>query len=253
MTEHKQTRMFRFYYHLVKAVFPKYTTVGEENLPDEPCLIVGNHTQMNGPIAGELYTPGEHWIWCAGEMMNKDEVAEYAFRDFWSLKPRWQQPFYRLLSKLIVPVSVCVFNGAHCISVYHDHRLFATFRRTAELVAEGNSVVIFPERNVRYNNILCDFQEGFVDVALFIYKKTGHRVAFVPEYVCPAFRTLNFGKPVYFDPENPLKEERVRIKKYLMDEITRIASELPEHTVVPYLNVPKKDYPKNKPIEVYHE
>ena len=30
-----------------------------------------------------------------------------------------------------------------------------------------------------------------------------------------------------------------------------MAAELPEHTVVPYRNIRKRDYPKNKPIEVY--
>ena len=40
----------------------------------------------------------------------------------------------------------------------------------------------------------------------------------------------------------------------LMDDITRMAVSLPEHTVVPYPNIPKKDYPKNIPLEVFsHE
>ena len=39
-----------------------------------------------------------------------------------------------------------------------------------------------------------------------------------------------------------------------MEEITAIALSLPEHTVVPYANIPKKQYPKNIPLEVYsHE
>ena len=35
-----------------------------------------------------------------------------------------------------------------------------------------------------------------------------------------------------------------------MDSITDIAQSLPAHTVVPYLNIPKRDYPKNIPSEV---
>ena len=56
--------------------------IGKENLPDEPCIIVGNHTLMNGPIACELYTPGKHYTWCNGEMMHLKEVPQYAFEDF---------------------------------------------------------------------------------------------------------------------------------------------------------------------------
>lgn len=252
LSDKKTTLAYKFWYYVVKAVFPKYKTEGKENIPDEPCLMVANHTQMNGPIASELYAPGAHYIWCAGEMMHKEEVAEYAFNDFWSFKPKWQQPFFRLAAKLIVPLAVCIFNGAHCIAVYHDTRLYGAFRETAQLVNEGWHVVIFPEQNKKYNNILYDFQEGFVDTALFIWKKTGKKVCFVPEYICPAFRTMYFGKPIRFDPENPLKEERQRIKTYLMDEITRMASGLPEHTVVPYRNIKKSLYPKNRPVEVYN-
>lgn len=48
-----------------------------------------------------------------------------------------------------------------------------------------------------------------------------------------------------------LAEERKRICDALMDDITAMALSLPEHTVVPYPNIPKKQYPKNTPLEVY--
>ena len=35
-----------------------------------------------------------------------------------------------------------------------------------------------------------------------------------------------------------------------MQEITDIAASLPLHTVVPYRNIPKRNYPTNIPIEV---
>ena len=44
---------------LVKVCYSKVEVVGTENLPDEPVRVVGNHTQMNGPIACELYFPGK--------------------------------------------------------------------------------------------------------------------------------------------------------------------------------------------------
>jgi len=37
-----------------------------------------------------------------------------------------------------------------------------------------------------------------------------------------------------------------------MREITEIAVSLPEHTVVPYRNIPKKLYPSNIPKEESH-
>lgn len=103
MGERKISPLYRLIKAAVRAVYPKIKVVGEENLPPEPVVYVGNHSQMNGPIACELYTPGEHYIWCAGEMMDKKEVPAYAYQDFWSEKPKAVRWFYKLLSYIIAP------------------------------------------------------------------------------------------------------------------------------------------------------
>ena len=92
MAEKKESLLYRLIKAAVKLFYPKMKVLGLENLPDEPCIIVGNHTQMNGPICAELYCPGKHYVWCAGEMMKLKEVPGYAFSDFWSQKPKWIQP-----------------------------------------------------------------------------------------------------------------------------------------------------------------
>ena len=38
-----------------------------------------------------------------------------------------------------------------------------------------------------------------------------------------------------------------------MEEITRMAVSQPEHRVVPYANLPKRQYPRSRPLEVYDE
>ena len=241
----KGAKVYAIIRWLVKCFYPKMAVVGEENLPDEPVIIVGNHSQMNGPIVGELYVPGEPYIWCAGEMMHMKDVPEYAFRDFWSGKPKWLQPGYKLLSYIIAPLSVCIFNNARTVGVYHDSRILSTFKNTVKLLQDGKSIVIYPEHNAEHNHIVCDFQAKFVDVAKLYYKKTGKELAFVPMYIAPRLKMVCFGKPIRFDATASMDAERSRICEYLMDEITAIAEGLPVHTVVPYNNIPKKDYPKN--------
>ncbi len=253
MEEKKTSLIYRIIRWLVWLFSPNLTLVGEEKLPDGPCVIIGNHSQMAGPIAGELYFPGNRYIWCAGEMMNRKEVAEYAFTDFWSFKPKWTHPFFRLLSHLIVPLSVCVFNNAHTVPVYHDARLITTFRESVALLQKGVRLIIFPEKNQRYNNIVYAFQDKFIDVARFYFKRTGESLPFVPMYIAPRLRKMYLGEPILFDPQAPIDSERERICREAAEQITRIAASLPEHTVVPYRNIPRKDYPKNKPIEVYQK
>ena len=251
MDDKKTSWLYRVIRWFVWLFSPKYRIEGAENLPDEPCVIVGNHSHMYGPIAGELYTPGRHYIWCAGEMMHREEVAAYAYQDFWSRKPRAFRWFFRLLSHLITPLSVLVFNNAHTVAVYHDTRLLSTFRDSMSRLAEGNSLVIFPECYTEHNNIVHAFQEKFVDLARFYHKKTGKELCFVPLYLAPKLKVMRYGAPVRFRAGKPIAAERERICKALMDAITDMAVSLPEHTVIPYPNVSPRHYRKNIPLEVY--
>ena len=253
MEDKKTPWLYKVIRFLVWLFSPKYRLVGAEKLPEEPCVIVGNHSQMYGPIAGELYIPGKHCVWCAGEMMRRDEVAAYAYQDFWSKKPKGTRWFYKLLSHLITPLCVLIFNSAHTVPVYHDTRLITTFRESIAKLREGYSMVIFPEHYDEHNNIVHDFQDKFIDLARFYYKKTGTELRFVPLYVAPRLKTLFFGEPIAFRADAPIEEERRRICNALMDAITGIAVAQPEHTVVPYPNVPKRLYPKNIPLEVYRD
>lgn len=251
--EKKTSLLYRIIKWLVRLFYIKYEVEGMENLPDEPCIVVGNHTQMHGPLASELYFPGHSYTWCAGQMMELKEVPEYAFTDFWSQKPKYTHWLYKLLSYLIAPLAVCIFNNANTIGVYRDGRIISTFKETVKRLNEGASVVIFPEHDVKYNNIVYEFQEGFVDIARLYYKRTGKELAFVPLYIAPKLHKMYLGKPIRFCATAPKAEEHSRVCRYLMDEITQIARSLPEHTVVPYRNIPKKYYPSNLSKEETYE
>lgn len=253
MKKHLSLFVYKIIKGIVRFFYPKIAVEGTENLPDEPVIVVGNHTQMHGPICCELYFPGNRYTWCAGQMMHLKEVPAYAFQDFWSQKPKWTHPFYKLLSYIIAPLSVCVFNNANTVGVYRDARIISTFKNTVKRLCEGSSVVVFPEHDVKYNHILCDFQDKFIDIARLYYKKTGKELAFVPLYIAPKLKKMYLGKPIRFCADQPMEEERRRICSYLMEQITHIACSLPQHTVVPYRNIPKKDYPSNIEQEEQYE
>lgn len=235
-------RILRFFIWLF---YPKTTVEGISNLPKEACVVVGNHSQMNGPICGEIHFPGKRKIWCNHQMMYLKEVPGYAYQDFWSKKPKAVCWFYKLLSYIIAPVSVCIFNNANTIPVFRDGRLLTTFKQTVSALGAGENVIIFPECYEPHNHIVYQFQDHFIDVAKLYYKRTGKAISFVPMYIAPALKKMYIGKPVVFDPEAPIEEERCRISAYLMDAVTELAVNLPRHRVVPYPNLPKKEYPYN--------
>lgn len=253
MDDKKTTLIYRIIRWFVWLFYPKTNAEGVENIPAEPSIIIGNHSQIHGPVATELYFPGKHYIWTVGQMMTFKEVPAYAYQDFWSGKPAWNRWFFKIISYLIAPLAVCIFGNAHCIPVYHDSRILSTFRETNQKLMEGNHVVIFPECYDEYNHIVHKFQVGFVDQARLYYKKTKKVISFVPMYLAPNLKTMYFGKPISYRPDAPIEEERTRVCTYLMDSITEIAESLPRHKVIPYPNLPKKEYNYNIPEEALSE
>ena len=69
-------------------------------------------------------------------------------------------------------------------------------------------------------------------------------------YIAPKLKTVYLGQPIRFQPEAPIEQERQRICQALKDAITAMARSLPEHTVIPYRNIAKRDYPTNLSNEV---
>ena len=248
METQKKPLFYRFVWETVRLFYPRWRISG--TLPEAPSIVVGNHSQAHGPIFSELYFPGKRYIWCAGQMMDARQVPDYAYHDFWCDKPRWSQPFYRLLSYLIAPFAAEVMRSADTIPVYRDTRIIHTFKQTVERLRDGHHIIIFPECRQGYNQIVCRFQENFVDVAKLYYSRTGEELLFVPMYLAPSLRTAFFGTPIRYDHRAGAARERARISRCMMEEITRMAVSLPEHTVVPYPNIPKKNYHTNFSNEV---
>lgn len=245
-------RLYRMVRKAIDLVYPKMKMEGVENLPEEACIIVGNHAHANGPIISEVRLPFAHYTWCIAQMMNRSEVCEYAYADFWSKKPKSIRWLFRIISKIIPLPASYLLSNARTIPVYRDSRCIVTFRKTMEKLDEGASMVIFPEHEVPYNNIVWEFEDRFIDIAHMYYKRTGKCLSFVPMYLAPKLRKIVFGAPIRFCPDVPMAEERERICRELMQTVTRLATAQPVHTVVPYPNMAGKYYPKSLPLEEHH-
>lgn len=246
MNKKSRNYFYLFCRSIVKLIYGKATVDGIEKLPNEPSIIVANHSQYHGPVIGEIYFPNKKAIWCIGEIMNMKEVPQYAMNDFWPYKPKYIKWFYKILSYIIAPFCSVFFKNASTIAVYKDSRIITTFKETVKELESGSNIIIFPECHEEFNNIVNEFQKNFVDVAKLYYKKTKKEVNFVPMYICAKQKKAYIGNPIKFDSNIQIEEEKNIICDYLKDEITKIAKELPRHRVVPYANVKKKNYPMSK-------
>lgn len=245
MPTKKKKPFYRLIKKIVGSFYKRRIFEGIENLPNEPCVFVGNHSKTHGPLMAELYFPREKYIWCIGQMMNVKEAPKYAFNDFWSKKPAGIRWLYKCLSYIIAPISAYLFTNADCIAVYKDMRVMTTYKDSVKGLEEGKNIIIFPEHHVYYNNIINDFQERFVDVARLYYQRNKKAIAFVPMYHAVKLKKVVFGTPYYYNPEISIDEQRRIIVKYLKEEITRLARSLPKHKVVPYENMGRRKYVTN--------
>ena len=246
MKNKKKGLLFRIIKSVISVGYKKRKVIGIENIPDEPSIIIGNHSQIHGPLAAEILFPYKRFTWCAGEVMNLKEAPAYTYMDFWSHKPKWTKWFYKISSYIIAPLCVYIFKNGDTIAVYKDARGVSTFKNSVQEMKNGAHIIIFPENRVAYNEIINEFQDKFVDLARFYFKATGKELFFVPMYNAPKIKTVVYGKPIKYDSKATIEEQRRNICEYLKKEITKLAKELPVHTVVPYANISKKKYPKSK-------
>lgn len=242
----RKSKFFKFLRKIVLFFYGKRKFIGLENIPNEPSIIVGNHSQAHGPLVAELLFPYPKYTWCIGQMMNRKEIPEYAMQDFWPYKKKSVRWFYKIIAHIIARPFAYVFSNADCIGVYKDARLMNTFKQSIAGLKDGRHIIIYPECHTPYNEIVYEFQDNFIDLARFYYKSTGKELSFVPMYIAPKLKTVVLGNPIKYRAEIPVAEQKNVICEYLKGEITSLAKGLPMHTVVPYANIPKKQYPKSK-------
>ena len=226
-------KLLRFF---VNIFYKKRTFEGLDNIKDDPVIIVSNHARTNGPLVAELQFPLKRLTWCTGNVLTKKEFIEHAKTDFWGKKPKYIKWLFNIFAHIIAPIGSSVFNSADIIGVYKDARLRNTFKQTVNALIEGYNIIIFPECEEEYNNIVNQFQDKYIDVAVLYYRKTGKCLEFVPMYNAVKLKKVILGKGIKYDPNIPIEEQRKIINDYLTEKITNLAVELPKHKVVNYSN-----------------
>lgn len=242
----KKPLTYRIIRGTINFFFHKRTFLKKSNLPKEPCIIVTNHSQMYGPICCELYLDDPKTIWCISQMLDKKEVRDYAYNDFWSEKPKYIRWYFKMISKLFGPLLYHLMYYSNTLPVYKDNRIMATFKESIKKLNEGHNIIIFPESRNPFNEIINDFQENFVDLAKLYYRRYNKELYFVPMYNAVNLKKMVYGTPIKYDPNIDLEEQKHLICNHLKQEITTLAKELPLHKVVPYDNLPRRKYKNNK-------
>lgn len=219
---------------LLWLVFPRAKTVYEEQ-PDEPAVFVGNHSAVRGPVMMTLDFKRKHQTWTVHCAMDGEATDNYAFHDIFFGNTRRGKGFWRMMSKIVAKALPPLLIYSDTIPVYHDKRILKTFKQSVKALTEGDDLVIFAESPKRYSEYICNLQEGFIDLARLYYRKSKKALKFYPFYVEKKNAVISVGKPIAYDPDRSLDEQRDEIAVYLRDNIDRLARALPKHKPVPFM------------------
>ena len=205
--------------------------IGEENLPRRgPAVFVANHLDATGPIAAACSIPLRIHPWVIADMMDKDLAPIWLQADFVERQLHFKPPVSRWLSRAICSISVPLFYSLGCIPVYA--RAYERMRETMEMsmavLREGKFLLVFPEDYRLQRDPVTKmqpFQHSFARLGEVYYAETGERLLFYP-VVVHASGHLVVGKPVAFNPLNPVGLERRRLKELMEDTIVAMYMQL---------------------------
>jgi len=225
----------KYAYHLLVSVIDLFLwggeLIGEENLPSQgPAVLVANHSDATGPIAVACSLPMQIRPWAISYMMDKDQAPAWLQADFSERTLHLKPPLSRWLAQALCLFVVPLFHSLGCIPVAAGdyRRMEETLRLSMDVLRKGEFVFIFPEdyRGPRDPVTgMQPFQHSFVRLAEEFYKETHQRLSFIP-MAAHGSGYLMIGKPVFYDPLNPVGAERRRLKNTLEQTIIRMYNEL---------------------------
>ncbi len=232
----KKTLYMRFFCFLARTFVARKPQALYEEKPEEgECgIYLANHSGLNGPANMYLYFDRPKKIWLIHYVLEKDKIEYFIFQDFFSGKVRKHQKAWRLLSKIVAVLLRPLLEQADGIPVFHGERSRETMQNTVEALDAGNNIVIFPESPRKFSQYVNELYTGFADIGRLYYEHTGKKLKFYPTYVSTELRTIFYGKPTEYQPENEPTAEKQRIADFVRDGIDRIAAAAPNHTPVPF-------------------
>jgi len=216
-------RLYHFLVGVLDAFLWGGDLVGEENLPEKgPAVFVANHLGAWGPIAVMASLPVRLYPWIIGDMMDPERAAAYLNMDFTEKQLHLRPPLSRILSRWLTKITIPMFEAIGCIPVWEGEKLHETYRRSLEYLRAGRFLLIFPEDahqplDNRYK--MSPFMKGFTRLGELYYQQSGESLRFYPVSVHAETRRVQVGMAISFNSNNPLPQERLRLKNVLQSAV----------------------------------
>jgi len=215
-------------FYLIVRPFFRCKLIGKKNIrkDDEARVFVANHYEYYGPIIMYLRFNKRKRIWVINNLMDKEKIVEYmtpAINDAMKKAPKFLKNWLIKIAKNLI--YYIMTKKAKGIPVYKDgdKKIMQTFNESVKALEDKYSIVIFPERDFRYDNTVGNFQTGFATIGKFYYKKTGKKLSFYPVFISKQYKTMQIGEPIIYNPDDEnIKDNIVNYLHDKMDEFSKI-------------------------------
>jgi len=201
----------------------------------EPLILVSNHIGSFGPVSVLSSLPAKLYPWVAHEVTELKKVARHLQVEFTELELKLRPPLSVWLARVIGRICVALMRSIEAIPVYSgSRRIRSTLQRSLELLLAGKNILVFPEDKERpINEVLGDFNTGFLAMARLYYQKTRKLIRFLPVAVNEKVKAIKIGQPIRFDVCRPFLQEKLRLKRKLQDAIYALYYSLEEPELEP--------------------
>lgn len=170
---------------------------------DGPAIYAANHLGALGPIQAILSVPVRFYPWVIGEMIDPARAPRYLYDDFVGPELHVGGIAGMSLATAISWISVRLLRGIGAISIDSNRgRITDGFRRSLELLARGQKLLIFPEDNLAPADPetgMHPLKAGFAQLCTMHRRATGERVPVYPMAIHAGARRIKIGAPMFVE------------------------------------------------------
>jgi len=216
---------------LIDRLYWRGRLLEAENLPEGgPAVFVANHLGPIGPIGTVCSIRLRFYPWVVAQMVDHRLASDYLRMDFVEPSLRLTPPFSTAIAKALSLITVPMLTALGCVSVHRGEYedILDTLQDSLALLKEGKIVLVFPEEpdmEMDLQSKMRPFLKGFTRLGELYFEESGKRLSFYPVAVHES-KVVRVGKPVLYDPDQPLGLERHRLKDELEEKIRQMYLEM---------------------------